>query len=103
MSFYSESADGITVRVRVIPRASKNEIAGLYGEALKVRLQAPPLDGRANKDLRRFLAKQFDIPPGSVNILSGEKGRSKNVLLRGCNANEFAAAVKKLKLTDLQQ
>ncbi|MBN1674825.1 MAG: YggU family protein [Kiritimatiellae bacterium] len=83
MSWISESAQGVVVSCRVVPRAARNEIQGLLGEALKVRLQAPPVEGKANEALVKFLAKTLGVPPRAVAILSGHTGRNKRVLLTG--------------------
>lgn len=75
-----EKKDGcIVLNIRVVPRASKDGFAGLLGDALKVRIQAPPVDGKANAYLIRFLAKQWDIPRSGVEILSGSTGRNKRI------------------------
>ena len=69
--------------VRVQPRASRNEIAGIYGESLKVRLTAPPVEGAANESLIEFLAEIFAVSRRSVRILAGEGSRSKIVEIEG--------------------
>ena len=69
--------------VRVQPRSSKNEITGVYGDALKVRLSAPPVDGAANEQLVEFLADIFAVPRRAVKILGGESSRSKIVEIEG--------------------
>lgn len=69
--------------VRVQPRASGNEIVGLYGDALKVRLTAPPVEGAANKALVKLLAGTFGIPVRAVTIVSGASSRTKVVELDG--------------------
>jgi len=63
--------------VRVQPRASNNEVAGVYGAALKVRLKAPPVDGAANDALVLFLAETLGVGKRSVRIVSGESSRTK--------------------------
>jgi uncharacterized protein (TIGR00251 family) len=70
-------------QVRVIPRASRDAIEGEYQGALKVRLTAPPVDDRANESLRRLLAEELDVPVSAVRILSGARGRSKQVSVVG--------------------
>jgi uncharacterized protein len=69
--------------VRVQPRASKTEVAGLHGDALKIRLSAPPVDGAANAALIEFLSKLFSVPRRAVMILAGESSRSKIVEIEG--------------------
>jgi uncharacterized protein (TIGR00251 family) len=69
--------------VRVQPRASRSEIAGVYGDALKVRLSAPPVDGAANVALIEFLADVFAVGRRDVRILAGETSRSKIVEVEG--------------------
>lgn len=71
---------GVEFKVRVVPRASKTEIVGVIDGALKIRLKPPPVDGAANEELIRFLAKVLDIPRRSLSITSGEHSRLKTVL-----------------------
>lgn len=61
------------------PKASKSEFSGLHGDALKVRIQAPPIEGKANSELVKFLAKQFGVSKSAVSIISGELNRHKRV------------------------
>ena len=82
-----ETATGISITLRAQPGAKKTAITGMYGEGagaqLKVAVQAPPVEGRANEALVAFLAKTFDIPKSAVEILSGELSRSKVFNLKG--------------------
>jgi len=72
------------VALHVQPRASRTQWAGIHGgAALKLRLQAPPVDGKANEELIRFLADYFGVPRSAVSILSGQSGRDKCVLIAG--------------------
>jgi uncharacterized protein (TIGR00251 family) len=76
--------DGVvSFAVRVQPRASRDEIAGEWQEGLKIRLTAPPVEGRANEALRRFLAASLKVPLSAVRIAAGERGRTKRVEVRG--------------------
>jgi uncharacterized protein (TIGR00251 family) len=81
------NADGVTIAVRVQPGAKKTAITGVYSEGaeaqLKIAVQAPPIEGRANEALIAFLAKLFDRPKGAVELVSGELSRSKVFLIRG--------------------
>jgi uncharacterized protein (TIGR00251 family) len=78
---------GVTLAVRAQPGAKKTTIVGGYGEGtsaqLKIAVQAPPIEGRANSMLVAFLAELFGIPKSSVELMSGELSRSKVFLLRG--------------------
>ena len=76
--------DGVvTFAVRVQPRASRNEIAGEYQDALKIRLTSPPVDDRANEALRKLLASRLKVPLAAVRIAAGEHSRTKRVEIRG--------------------
>jgi uncharacterized protein (TIGR00251 family) len=80
---YSENDRGLTFAVRVIPRASRTEIAGEYNGALKIRITAPPVAGAANRELIRLLAKVFKLPQNAVEIVSGAASNSKIVYIVG--------------------
>lgn len=75
--------DRITLALRVQPRAARDEVAGLHGDRLKVRISAPPVDGTANRHLCRYLAGLFGVPASSVRLVRGEKGRDKTVEVAG--------------------
>lgn len=66
-------------RVRVVPRASRTEVAGEHAGALRVRLAAPPVDGKANAALIRFLSSALSVPRAEIRIVRGESSRSKTV------------------------
>ena len=78
--------DGAVIfQVRLQPRASRDEIAGVIAGALKVRVQAPPLQDRANVALCEYLAELLKTPKSAVRILAGERSRSKRIEIRGVN------------------
>jgi uncharacterized protein (TIGR00251 family) len=79
MSCFEERDGYIVLKVRVVPRAAKNAIQGLRGDALKIRIQAPPVDGKANACLIRFLSRHWNIPQADIELLSGETGRNKRL------------------------
>ena len=83
-----ESAGGVTLPVKVHPRAKKNAIAGELGDALKLALTAPPLDGRANDGCIEFFANLLEVPRSSVTIASGETIRRKVIRVAGVSADE---------------
>jgi uncharacterized protein (TIGR00251 family) len=78
-----ESAGGVTFAVKVHPRARKNAITGVVGDALKLALTAPPVEGRANQAVIEFFADLFQIPRSSVTIASGETSRNKVIRIAG--------------------
>jgi uncharacterized protein (TIGR00251 family) len=80
------NGDGIVLSLHIQPRSSRNEVCGVHGDALKVRLTSPPVDGAANKLCREFLAKLFDVPKSAVEIISGETSRHKRVRIAGGDA-----------------
>lgn len=77
------TASGVRIRLRVQPRASRNEVAGEHGDALRVRLTAPPVDGAANEALVRFLAERLGVTRSAVRLVAGASGRSKVVEIDG--------------------
>ena len=80
-------AGGVRFTVRVQPRASRSEVCGVHGDALKVRLAAPPVDGAANEALVALLADELDVARRSVRIVSGEASRSKTVQVDGVESD----------------
>jgi uncharacterized protein (TIGR00251 family) len=81
----TEVGDGIIINLHIQPRASKSEVCGVQGGALKIRLTSPPVDGAANKLCREFLAELFHVPKSAVEILSGETSRRKRVKISADN------------------
>jgi uncharacterized protein (TIGR00251 family) len=77
------TSDGVTIDVVVRPKSSRNEIAGRHGDRLKIKLTAPPADGKANAALISFLAKKLGVPKSSVEIVRGQTSRIKTVRISG--------------------
>lgn len=86
-----ECEGGLSFLVRVQPRASRNEIDGEWQGALRIRLNVPPVEGRANEALRRFLADCLNVPLGAVKIASGLRSRVKRVEVQGAKAEQLRA------------
>jgi len=86
--------NAVIVAVRVQPRASRDEIAGEREGALRVRLQAPAVENRANEALRQFLAALLKTPKSAVRILSGERSRTKRVELAGVTKSQLEALLR---------
>lgn len=80
---------GATFPVRIQPRAARTAITGTVGDALKLSLSAPPVDGRANVALGEFFAEVFSVPRGAVQILAGERSRNKVIRVTGRTAAEL--------------
>lgn len=80
--------DGVRLRLHIQPRASRTEVAGLHGDAIRIRLAAPPVDGAANEALIRFLARQLRVRQADVSVVAGLAGRRKTVDVRGVTVEE---------------
>ena len=87
---------GVEIALHIQPRASRTELIGAHGGALKIRLAAPPVDGEANDELVRFLAKTLGVSKSAVTIVRGATGRRKVVRVVGIDA---AMAAQRLKVT----
>ena len=85
------TASGISFQVKVHPRAKKNGITGTLGEALKLSLTAPPVEGRANEACIEFFARLLKVPRSSITIASGQSSRLKVIRITGITAAEFRA------------
>ncbi|HZH34014.1 MAG TPA: DUF167 domain-containing protein [Pyrinomonadaceae bacterium] len=83
---FSERDDALVFTVRVVPRASKSEVVGEHDGMLKIRLAAPPVDGAANAELIRVLAKFFEVPRASVQITGGETSKTKRIRIGGAKS-----------------
>ena len=87
----TSTPDGVVIDVRVIPRASRSGLAGIRGQALLLRLHAPPVDGAANAAVVDILAALFEVPRRAVTIVAGGRSRLKRVRVEGVSA-EFVSA-----------
>ncbi|AGL02938.1 DUF167 domain-containing protein [Desulfoscipio gibsoniae] len=83
-----EDAGGVSIKIRVQPRAAKNQVSGVMEGALKVRLTAPPVDGAANKACCAFVAELLGVAKGRVAISQGHTGRNKTVRVEGLTAGQ---------------
>ncbi len=83
----------LLLHILVQPRASRSEIVGPHGDMLKVRLAAPPVDGAANEELVRFLAKEFGVPQRAIEIVAGRSSRRKTIRVTGVTQEKIDAVV----------
>jgi len=88
VSWIAAHARGVVVSFHVQPNAPKTEVQGEHGGALKLRLAAPPVDGKANDTLVRWVAERLAVPRSAVDLISGEKDRRKRVLVTVALSNE---------------
>ncbi len=79
MDVVTKKSSGVVLRLHIQPKAVKTEITGIHGDRLKIRLKAPPVDGKANAELIRFLSDVLRVPKNQVTITHGETGRQKTV------------------------
>lgn len=91
--FVSPAPGGARLRVHVVPRASRTEVCGMQGDALRVRLQAPPVDGKANAALCAFVAEAAGLPRRAVSVAVGETSRDKTLFAAGADPSALAAAL----------
>ncbi len=91
MPVLAERGEDVLLAIHLQPRAARTELAGLHGDALKVRVAAPPVEGAANEALCAFLAHRLALPRSRVRLLRGATSRAKVVCLQGVRAAEVAA------------
>lgn len=87
---------GLLLRLHVQPRAAHNQVAGLQGEALKLRLTSPPVDGKANKAVIAFLARLLDLPKSCLTLRSGLQSRTKTVRIENADEAQLRARLQAL-------
>ena len=87
---YDDAPDGIVLRVHVQPGAGRSAVVGRHGDALKVRVAAPPVEGRANEALCKLLAKTAGVAPGRASVVKGTTARDKLVRFEGLDAHTLA-------------
>jgi hypothetical protein len=95
--FIQPHPEGLVLKIFVLPRSSKNMLAGRHGDALKIKLTAPPVEGAANKLCITFLARHLGLPKSSLEIVSGHTGRTKLILVRPRNEKADDASIQDLK------
>jgi hypothetical protein len=91
--YIRECDGGVRVEVHVQPRARKTRIVGQYGDALKIQLASPPVDGKANAALRDFLAQSLELPRSQVSLVSGQRSRAKGLMARGIDLPTATARI----------
>lgn len=93
MSWCSPVAGGVRIAVQITPNAKKTEVVGVHDDALKLKLQAQPIEGRANEALVKFLASQLSVPKSAVTITHGHTNKRKLVEVKGATVEEATKAL----------
>ena len=88
--------ENILLKVYLQPKSSKNEVVGPYRDGIKVKVTAPPIDGKANEALIRFLAKKFGIPPSCIEIIKGLHSREKTLRISATVLDELSDFSRKI-------
>ncbi|MDH3975286.1 MAG: DUF167 domain-containing protein [Deltaproteobacteria bacterium] len=94
MTWINEKNNSVKLSIYVQPRASKNAISGFFNNKLKVKLTSPPVGGAANELLVKFLAKKLSLAKSDILILSGDKSRSKVLMVKGISESEVKKSLK---------
>ena len=90
----TDRGEGVTFDVRVVPRSSRSEIVGEHDGALKIRLASPPVDGAANAELIKLLAKKFGVSRSDVEIVAGETSKSKRIKIANLSQSRFEEVIR---------
>ncbi len=95
MNVFKQSGTAITFAVHIAPRASKNQVVGMQGDAVKIRLTAPPVEGKANEALIEFLAKALAVSRSQVEIVAGHASRRKMIRVTGITTQQVQSLLAK--------
>lgn len=93
---FSQTKEGVKISLFVQPNAPKSEIIGPYNNSLKVKIHAPPVDGKANEEIQKFLSKILEIPKNRIQILKGDKSKMKSVLILDAELSAIEAKINSL-------
>ena len=89
------SENSVNIQVQIQPKSSRNQIVGLHDGRLKIKIAAPPVDGKANESLIEFLAKTFKISKSNIEILKGHTSKLKTIKLSGISENTYSSIINK--------
>ena len=87
--FYKEQNNTLVLKIKAVPNSSKNEICGLFDDALKVKIKAPAVENKANEELVKFFAKLLKVPKSSVILKSGGTSKLKTICIENCTIDKF--------------
>ena len=89
------AGNDIVIKVKIVPGSSKNKIVGVYNNALKIAITAPPVDGKANKKCIAYLAKYFDVAKSKIEIISGQTSKNKLIKIYDISQEEILEKLEK--------
>lgn len=88
-NYFKITGNDIMIKVKIVPGSSKNKIVGVYNDALKISIAAPPVEGKANKKCIAYLAKYFDVAKSKIEIISGQTSKNKLIKIYDISPKEF--------------
>ncbi len=94
--YFKIAGNDIVIKVKIVPGSSKNKIVGVYNDALKITITAPPVEGKANKKCITYLAKYFDVAKSKVEIISGKSCKNKLIKIYDISQEIFLEKIKKI-------
>jgi uncharacterized protein (TIGR00251 family) len=86
---FQQTEKGVIISLYILPNAPKSQVIGEHNGALKIKIQAPPVDGKANEEIVRFLSKKLEISKSKIEILKGDKSKLKKVLIEGLSLEQI--------------
>lgn len=96
---YKQKDNGIVLNVKVLPNSSKNEICGMFENALKIKIKAPAVENKANVELIKFLAKEIGVAKTSMSVISGQTSKIKNIYIADLSVEKIESFYDKIGLT----
>ena len=93
--YFKITGNDIVIKVKIVPGSSKNKIVGVYNDALKISITAPPVEGKANKKCIAYLAKYFDISKSKIEIILGQTSKNKLIKIYDISQEEFLDKIRK--------
>jgi len=94
--YFKITGNGIVIKVKIVPGASKNKIVGVYNNALKISITAPPVEGKANKECIAYLSKYFDVAKSKIEIISGKSSKNKLIKIYDISQSKFLDKIEKI-------
>ena len=88
-TFYNEKDGNLTIKIKAVPNSSKNEICGIYDNALKVKIKAPAVENKANEELVKYFSKQLKLPKSTICLKSGNTSKLKLLYIENCTIDKF--------------